>query len=790
MKRYFFLISVATLFIMACNQGEESRKTPSNDEAAAIADSVRNADELAKHIARYDSLNDNRSELLIRQKYGTVMRNMSDFDMAIRQHDTCIALAKELKDTIQLIIALNNQGTNFRRLGDLHEASNNHYAALELCDKTTADTSFIARKNRVRTYNGLGNVLLSLGNDSVAENLFRRALKGEQELNSATGQAINLANIGAIKEDNGDIDSARIYYNLSMEKNMEDNNAIGISLCNQYLGHIEHTKGNLAHAMEFYCKAYNIGVKTGDVWHWLKPCETMAEIFIEEHRTDSARKYINIALEAATKIKACSHLARVYDLCAKLQEMTGQHKMAVVNIRRSQAYKDSADIEQNQTHVQNLRVKYEVNKRKEQVELAETEAQYEKTLRKTVTWLSVFIILLVVIAVLSQIRALREKQRTNTLLKKIDRERQEFYRGITHQLRTPLTVVVGMTEQLQKKLPYNAVVQREFDALKRKSNELLTLVTEMIEYNKGIRKDITVSELSVTDVNAVTGDTDDGNAVYQGVLPEEVNDAECTSDKYILVAEDDRDVALLITEMLRNEGYICAWAGDGQEALEMIEKHMPQLLVTDIMMPRMDGIELIRNIRANDVSKHLPIIVVSARTDDEDRLAGLDAGAEVYLGKPFLSRELLLRINRMLEQRDILRQKYSKEIAEADRRDAAEQQLNMSGSDVAFLKTIDEFIHDNIMNNELNANIVADKMCISVTTLNRRIKAAAATNTTNYIRLKRLGRAKQLLQNTDMSMGEIQAVCGFDSPSYFSRAFKSEYGVSPSEYRKGRESNS
>ena len=144
----------------------------------------------------------------------------------------------------------------------------------------------------------------------------------------------------------------------------------------------------------------------------------------------------------------------------------------------------------------------------------------------------------------------------------------------------------------------------------------------------------------------------------------------------------------------------------------------------------------------------------------------------------------------MLEQRDILRQKYSKEIAEADRLNAAEQQLNMSGSDIAFIKTIDEFIHDNIMNNELNANILADKMCISVTTLNRRIKATAGTNTTNYIRLKRLGRAKQLLSNTNMAMGEIQAVCGFDSPSYFSRAFKAEYGMSPSEFRKGRESNS
>lgn len=790
MKKSFFFIFSITLFIIACSNKGNSLKTSLVDEAMAIADSVIDADDLLRYIAHYDSIGDERGELLIRQKYGTVKRNMSDFDMAVRQHDTCIQIATKQKDTLQQIIALNNQGTNFRRLGDLHEASNNHYAALELCDKTLSDTSYLARKNRVRTYNGLGNVMLSLGNDSVAEDLFRRALAGEKQLNSATGQAINLANIGAIKEDHGDVDSARVYYNLSMQKNIEDDNAIGISLCNQYLGHLEHMQGNTEMAMDYYRRAYDIGVKTGDVWHWLKPCETMAEIYIEEHKADSARKYINIALDAAIRIKARSHLARVYDLCAQLQEMTGQHRMAVINIRRSQAYKDSADIEQNQLHVQNLRVKYEVNKRKEQVELAETEAQYEKTLRKTVTWLSVFIILLIIVAVLSQIRALREKQRTNTLLKRIDRERQEFYRGITHQLRTPLTVVVGMTEQLQRKLPYNTVVQQEFDALKRKSNELLTLVTEMIEYNKGIRKDITVSELSVTDVNAATGHTDEGNAVQQGVLPEEVNDAESISDKYILVAEDDRDVALLITEMLRNEGYICAWASDGQEALDMIAKHMPQLLVTDIMMPRMDGIELIRNIRANDESRHLPIIVVSARTDDEDRLAGLDAGAEVYLGKPFLSKVLLLRVKRMLEQRDILRQKYSKEIAEADRLNAAEQQLNMSGSDIAFIKTIDEFIHDNIMNNELNANILADKMCISVTTLNRRIKATAGTNTTNYIRLKRLGRAKQLLSNTNMAMGEIQAVCGFDSPSYFSRAFKAEYGMSPSEFRKGRESNS
>lgn len=171
MKKSFFFIFSITLFIIACSNKGNSLKTSLVDEAMAIADSVIDADDLLRYIARYDSAGDERGELLIRQKYGTVMRNMSDFDLAVRQHDTCIQMATKQKDTLQLIIALNNQGTNFRRLGDLHEASNNHYAALELCDKTLADTSYLARKNRVRTYNGLGNVMLSLGNDSVAENL-------------------------------------------------------------------------------------------------------------------------------------------------------------------------------------------------------------------------------------------------------------------------------------------------------------------------------------------------------------------------------------------------------------------------------------------------------------------------------------------------------------------------------------------------------------------------------------------------------------------------------------------
>lgn len=496
MRKAFLIICIITSVLIGCNETKRVDGSIDTSNAEAIADSVRDSEQLRKWLHHYDSLGDERSALLIRQKYGKVMRDKSDFEAAIRQHDTCIAMATKQKDTLQLIIALNNQGTNFRRMGDFQEASNNHYAALKLCDKTTHDTSYVARKNRVRTYNGLGNVLLALENDSVAESLFRRALAGETELNSTTGQAINLANIGAIKERRGELDSARVYYNMSMEKNKETNNPIGISLCYQNLGQLEFSAGNMTGAMENYRKGFEIGKKTSDVWHWLKPCEAMADIFLEENKIDSARKYINMSLEAALKIKAKSRLAKAYTQNAKLQEKTGQHAKALESIKKAQAYKDSIASEKSQTHIQNLRVKYEVDKRKEEVSRAKTETDYEKTLRKTIMWASITVLILIVIVILSQLRIIKERKKTLAMLKKVNKERQEFYRGITHQLRTPLTVVNGMTGQLRKFIPAdNEVAQREFEAVERKSNELVNLVNEMILYNKGMAKEIEVSEV-------------------------------------------------------------------------------------------------------------------------------------------------------------------------------------------------------------------------------------------------------------------------------------------------------
>ena len=772
MKRTVIIFSILLSFITFSCKDDTIKYSNSYDaEAAAIADSVRDIESLERYVEHYESLNEKRAALLVRQKLGSELRNKSDFYTAVEVHSKCIADAEEIKDTLQLIIALNNQGTNFRRIGDLEQASTNHYRALELCDYTLNDTSFVARKNRVRTLNGLGNVMLSLGNDEVAEDMFRRALKGEAELNSATGQAINYANIGAIKERKGELDSARVYYNMSMDKNRECNNLIGISLCYQNIGELDEAAGKHVEARENYLKSYEIGLQTKDVWHWLNSCTALAALCLKEGEMDEAEKYNNEALSSAIRINAKGRLSYLYTLQAEIDEKRGDFKKALEHTKISIAYKDSADIEENRIHTQNLRVNYEINKRIKDVEEAEAKALHEKEMRDMTLWGSIIAIFLVLLAVVASVRAAVERKKRNILLEKTNRERQEFYRGITHQLRTPLTVVIGMTHELERFIPDdNEVARKEFEAVTRKSKELLDLVTEMIKFNQGERDDLEVTELP--------------KAEYRHYGINQLNSNGEESDDYILVAEDDNDVALLITQMLKNQGYRFHWAHNGRDAYEYIKENMPRLIITDIMMPEMDGLELIKAIRGNEDTAHLPIIVVSARTENNDRLAGFDAGAEVYLGKPFIPDELLMMVRKLLEQRELLKKKYSQQIAEAANVDNDEISKGRNRTERDFIKQINEYISENIMDCGLNAAMLADHMIMSIATLNRKINSITGTNTTNYIRQRKLARAKYLLKNSSMSMGEIQVVCGFETPSYFSRTFRAEYGITPTECRK------
>ena len=413
-----------------------------------------------------------------------------------------------------------------------------------------------------------------------------------------------------------------------------------------------------------------------------------------------------------------------------------------------------------------------------------------------------------VVAIIAFIAVAYVRRRSSRYKRKAAEERELFYRNVTHQLRTPMTVVLGMIEQLKQHIPEDDVVGHEsLEAAHRQSDNLLELIKKLIAASK----DGEMLELSdVSQSSHQQPLTHSPSPILRTPSPQVAREksplsaqkGEITnislapwgegvrrtgeglrgeadgSVSSILVAEDNDDVAMLICNMLRDNGYSVTRAVDGQEALEMLRDELPDMLITDIAMPRMDGLGLMRSVRADDTMCCLPIVVVSARVEDHERLDGISAGAEVYLAKPFINEELLLIVNKLLEQRRRLRKMF------AESKSDAETVKQLPEVDVEFFNDINKLIDTNLISGDVSTSFLAEKLNTSVSTLNRRLKNMSGLTATTYIRNRRILMAKRLLETTDQTVSEIEVQCGFNTSGHFSRVFKAETGMSPLDYRR------
>ena len=405
------------------------------------------------------------------------------------------------------------------------------------------------------------------------------------------------------------------------------------------------------------------------------------------------------------------------------------------------------------------------------------EADELKIANQRMMTVSVIVALVLVIIIIALGSVFFVRRRSSRYKRKAMEERELFYRNVTHQLRTPMTVVLGMVEQLKQHIPENDIVGHEsLEAAHRQSENLLELIKKLIAASK----EGEMMELS--DVNSGPSQSQQtlSPLPLKGGEPESVRKSPFKGDLEglsILLAEDNDDVAMLICNMLRDEGYSVSRAVDGQEALEMLREELPDMLITDIAMPRMDGLELMRIVRADETMCCLPIVVVSARVEDHERLEGISAGAEVYLAKPFINEELLLIVNKLLEQRRRLIKMFTNSKSD----DETSRQL--PEVDVEFFNDINKLIDANLVSGDVSTSFLADRMCTSVSTLNRRLKNMSGLTATTYIRNRRMLMAKRLLETTNHSVSEIEVQCGFNTSGHFSRVFKAETGLSPLDYR-------
>lgn len=939
------LVFVCVIIILfSCCSSPEKQKAEEHAYRQEIADKLyRNKDEdsLRLLLQQFSEEENDFAVMLCHKQLGLYMRENARFSEAIEHHQEGLDIALKLKDTIEIVQAYNNLGTDFRRIGSQGEASEFHYRALEYAEAySQVGVPGVGMKNRAVSLNGIGNISLTLGYLDDAEKYFRKALKDEIKLESALGQAINYANLGAIFELRVQLDSAKFYYNKSLEQNQIAKSNMGIGLCLIHLGDLHAKEKNFKQAKEEYKKAYDLMAEIADKWHWLEACISIARIHFLEKNNAEFNHYIGLAEETANQIKSPEHLADVYFLKHEYHMQRADYLQAFRNYKLHTEMKDSVYGIQRANRYMDVRMNYERDKSEREIARVEADAAEKEKRRKFTLNVLIAIVFVggVVIGLLYY--GIRQRNRSNKLLKELEQVRTDFFTNITHEFRTPLTVIQGFSRLLKNKDDLSEKeINAYLDAIGRQSNNLLNLVNQLLDITKlrsGTEKPVwkrgdiisylrmiaetfrlyaeekkvrlvfysDTKELEMDFIpfyidkivsnllsNAVkhtqTGDridfivikgarpdtiivrvADTGEGIpkedlkrifemfyrsensknttgtgiglsFTKMMVEKMNgeieadselgkgtaftitlpltnnslpfiaplkenkathsllsemektpledsaeelaiDEENAEKPIVLVVEDNKDVSHYIKTLLKNKYSVIA-AQNGQEGLEMAERYIPDVVVTDVMMPVKDGVQLCCEMKQNMMLNHIPVIMLTAKSDDEDRIKGLQCGAEAYINKPFFPEELFATICNLMEGRKKVIEKY---------KDTLENNLSgirikiESDTNLKYLQTVTDIILTEMQNPELSSAFIAEKMSVSQSQLSRKFSGITGQSIVSYILKVKLNAAKKMLRNPSSSITDVSDACGFNDSGYFSRVFKKQFGITPSQYQK------
>lgn len=250
----------------------------------------------------------------------------------------------------------------------------------------------------------------------------------------------------------------------------------------------------------------------------------------------------------------------------------------------------------------------------------------------------------------------------------------------------------------------------------------------------------------------------------------------------LLIIEDNEDVLTYIKYCLKDQ-YEIQVARNGEEGIEKALAIIPDIIISDVMMPKKDGYEVTQSLKLNTKTSHIPIILLTAKATHQNKLKGLKYGADAYLMKPFDKEELVIRLEKLVELRTRLQAYYSK-----DDFLAGEQPAKIADTETAFLQQLRKVINEHLTTADFSIPQIAQIMQMSQVQVYRKLKALTGKTPTQYMRMLRMKRAMELLTTTEFNISEIAYNLGFSDPNYFSRTFQQVYGKTPSSIRK-REKN-
>lgn len=368
-----------------------------------------------------------------------------------------------------------------------------------------------------------------------------------------------------------------------------------------------------------------------------------------------------------------------------------------------------------------------------------------------------------------------------------DGERQElleYFTSTFRDIRTPLSLIIAPMESirnerktLQDKGFNTEEIDSALDVMERNTMRLADLINQMqtclSEQNGNIKPEPLLPEMK-TSFQAVKPLEMTADAVA-----EEQEDEEAADQPAMLIVEDDLELCEYIVSHFKDQYRIFA-ANNGVMALKVLEEQQISLIVSDWMMPEMDGVELCTQVRKNSATSHIPFILLTAKTDNDSKAESMDCGVDAFIEKPFSMKYLKACIRNLIETRRMLQTKYSHSPLEPI------SQVTGNRMDNEFLVNMNKLIEDNLNNPYMSVIFLAEQMGISRSTLFAKTKALVNVTPNEMIQIVKLKKAASLLKEGNYRVNEVCYMVGFSSPSYFAKCFQKQFGMKPGEFMEQR----
>ena len=683
-------------------------------------------------------------------------------------------------------------------------------------------------------------------------------------------------------------------------------------------------------ALYYYKKELTYINKTTDTLEKAITNYRIAKFYNDNNNPRAALQHLNISqdlFEDAYFVRE-ENKYNIQDILASIYFNLGDYQKAFKASEKARKHLRQIQTDFNKNNILELETKYQTNKKEQEINLLKTQNEIAKQQKKYQQNLLLFGVIVVVIAGFFVFIILRNRKKTNTKLKELDALKSNFFTNISHEFRTPLTLITSPIDDILEDNTITDNKKQQFIVAKENSDRLLELVNQLLDLSKidegylkiklqqgnvlqlisalsesfnyqtqqkNITYNINISQQAEAvwfDKDAIekiilnllsnaikytpknghitcvayieksnlflriknsgsglspyelkniferfyqTNEQNQGSGIGLALVKElvelhngnievlsvpdqetafnlnvsidkstfkknavivssnndvnieipnynmvSIEDEEAFADSelpILLIVEDNVDLRHLLKQIFESH-YNVMSAENGEIGVQLALEHIPDLIISDVMMPIKDGIALTKDLKNDERSAHIPIILLTAKAGVESQLTGISNGADDYITKPFDKKLLVLKVEKLIESRKKLQLRYSQELV------LVPKDVAITNLDEIFLKKVENILDKNLIESSFNVAAFSEAVGMSRMQLHRKIKALTGLSASEFVRSQRLKLATELLKTSEINISQVGYSVGFNDHSYFTKCFKEAYNCTPTEFAK------